>query len=117
MKKLIALLFILGSVSSHAHGIKRLTTTKCLSEDFATTVLVKWDSSITIVGPVLVEINGEKVNPVFTLGDDLGIQGQLANGTNYAATISGPKKSKTNLILGNDSIELECNTKTKFRIY
>ena len=116
MKTLIALFVVLGSISAHAHGVKRLTTTTCLSQDLTSKVLVKWDSSASIIGPVLVEINGEKVNPNLSIGDDLGLLGSLANGAKYAVMISG-EESKAKLSVEGASVELKCDTTTKFRIF
>ena len=118
MKRLIILSLVLVSFSSHAHGIKRLTTTYCYSEDLQSFVSVKWDSSITPIGPVQVEINGEKVRPIMELGDDYtGLSGNLKNEAKFSTTIESTKHFQTKLLIDDNETILTCDTNTKFRLF
>lgn len=118
MKKLLTLCFVIASFSSQAHGLKRLTTTNCSSDDSKSTILVKYDSSITPIGPVEVEINGEQVRPVMEFGSDyLGLSGQLSNDEKFNAIIFADNTYEAKLKINDSERDLTCNTETKFRFF
>lgn len=119
MKLFLILSLTVISLSANAHGIKRLTTTKCVSgSDTILGALVKWDSSITPVGPVSVEISGEEVRPLVELGSDyLELSGTLENQDAFSIRLTNEKEFETVLTQGNAEIPVACSTVTKFRVF
>jgi hypothetical protein len=118
MKSLLVLFLAMVSFSSFAHGIKRLTTTTCTSEDAKSSVLAKWDSSITPLGPVLLKINGEEVFIIEEIASDfINFSGKLRSNEEFAVTLRGDKKFQTILNIADEKTVLNCETSTKFRLY
>lgn len=127
MKKLLVLVFAIGlpaSVSSYAHGIKRLTTTNCASENSPSQAqaLIRWDSSVNPFMPVSVKINGEEVSSdknhtVFEISDNLGISGILQDQEPFNIVVGTGKDFQTDLKIGDQNIPLICNTDTQFRLF
>ncbi|MBC7711792.1 MAG: hypothetical protein H7177_00535 [Rhizobacter sp.] len=119
MKSFLILSLAVISLSANAHGIKRLTTTKCVSgSDTILGVLVKWDSSVSPLGPVSVKVNGEEVNPIMELGGDyLGLSGTLENKDAFSIRLTNEKEFETVLTQGNGEIPVACTTETKFKVF
>jgi hypothetical protein len=117
MKHFLMICLVLGTFTAHAEGLKRLTTTTCSNEELETTMVLKWDSSVSIIGPVQVVINDEEVNPVIiTFENSTGVQGSLKTGEKYSTSIKSDETSRSLLKLGAEEIDLACKTQTKIRL-
>ena len=121
MKKLLTFCFIMSSISANAHGLKRLTTTTCKNEESKVVVLVKYDSSVSILGPVSLQINGEEVqSPKITFGSNYTVfEGELKNKDTFSTMLFGEKHFDTNLIINDmdSQIEIDCITTSKLKAY
>jgi len=119
----IALVTVLAltTVSSFAnYGVKRVTTGSCFNEESSASVFVKYDSSVSLLGPVLLKINNEEIPASYLIQfeqDGTIYRGKMKNGDNFSLRLKGAEEYETELIIENDKISLGCQTKTKFRIY
>jgi hypothetical protein len=121
MKSFLILSLALVSVSSYAHGIKRLTTTTCESgSDTQIGAVIEWDSSVSPIGPKKISINAEEVKRAVSIlfGDDATtFSGVTAQKENFEISVSKQEESETVLKIGESEIPLACHTVTKFRLF
>lgn len=120
MRTLLIVIFALSSTVASAHGIKRITTQKCMSADSVSRVEIMWDSSFSILGPRTFSVNGVDVQRGglrMEAGDDIKFDGMLVNGDTFSFISKEGKVNKTELVVNGETTIVTCKTKTKFRLF
>lgn len=121
MKSFLLIALTMASFSTYAHGVKRLTTATCTTgSDTQLGAVVKWDATVSRIGPSEVIINGETVKSGIFLTfnrNEIETSGYLQNKEKFTITTSGEKEYETVLTVGETEIPVLCTTTTKFKLY
>lgn len=134
MKSLIVLALMTVSFSSHALVLARLTNTDCISADGQNSITMKHDSSISVVGPVLIQVNGQTVSDIIMRGNEFRVQAgdslvkfEMKDAKDFVTTMTIAKLSEEDkealeneqggyFDFGGEEVQVDCRVNTKFRL-
>ena len=115
MRYLIFSALVFTSGSSFAHGVKRLTTVKCIDQNEKEVASIKWDSSISPFIPQETVIQG--INTRVAEAQGSTYFGNVSDGIKFEIELLEGSKFKTLLKLDEGNIEVTCNEEVKFRLF